>query len=255
MYRTILKVAGRNAFLRRSRVILLVLMIGLSMGVMVALEGLYDGMSQHMIDKTKRSDSGEISLYAKKYRLERDIAYIITDAEKKVERLKAQQQVRYALYRLQVDGLSQTARKSDPSTLIGIDLKEEQCFGAFGDFLQRGTLEFGKNGAFIGSELAKKLKVRVGSKVIFTAQDSELEIQSISLRIKAVIRTGNMVLDNAGIFLPRDRAASFLSLGPKSATQIAVRSNADDASILKCEIEKQFPDLEVYTFTELYPQL
>lgn len=255
MFRTILKVAGRNAFLRRSRAILLILMIGLSMGVMVSLEGLYDGMYMHMIDKSKRSDSGEISLYAKQYRLERDIAYTISDADKKVKTLEKIKGVRYALYRVEVDGLAQTARKSSSSTLIGINLENEKRFGAFGDFLQTGKLSFGKNGAFIGSELAKKLKVKVGSKVIFTAQDSQKEIQSISLRIKAIIRTSNMMLDDRGIYMPRERVSAFLSISPKRATQIALRSEGIEPTLLKSGIEKQFPDLKVYTFKELYPQL
>lgn len=255
MFRTILKVAGRNAFLRRSRAILLILMIGLSMGVMVSLEGLYDGMYEHMIDKSKRSDSGEISLYAKQYRLERDIAYMISDADKKVKTLKKIKGVGYALCRVEVDGLAQTARKSNPSTLVGINLEDEKHFGAFGDFLQKGKLSFGKNGAFVGSELAKKLKVRVGSKVIFTAQDSQKEIQSISLRIKAIIRTSNMMLDDRGIYLPRERVSAFLSISPKQATQIALRSEHIEPALLKARIEKLFPGLKVYTFKELYPQL
>jgi len=64
MFKIILHIAYRNAFLRQSRSILLILMIGLSMAIMIGLEGLYDGMSEHMINKTKCSDCGDVSLFA-----------------------------------------------------------------------------------------------------------------------------------------------------------------------------------------------
>ncbi len=255
MFRTIFAIALKNAFLRKSRALLLIVMIGMSMGVMVGLEGLYDGMSLHMIDKSIRSDSGEISLYAPRYRLENDIRYRIEDAGEKVARLQKIPGVRTALYRLQVDGLAQTATKSNPSRAIGIDLESEKAFGKFGDFLKEGRLDFGKNGTFVGSELARKLKLKIGSKVIFTAQDSQLNIQSIALRVRAIIRTTNLSLDERGIYLPRERVAAFLGLDPGSATQIALRSSGENDPLLKKEIQNLFPDLKVYTFIELYPQL
>ena len=255
MFKTVFSIAYKNAFLRKSRALLLVLMIGLSMGVMVGLEGLYDGMSLHMIDKSIRSDSGEISLYAPQYRLENDIRYRIKDAGKKVAQLEKVPGVKIALYRLQVDGLAQTATKSRPSKVVGIDLNREKIFGKFSEFLKEGNLDFGKNGAFIGSELANKLKLKIGSKVIFTAQDSQLNIQSIALRVRAIIQTTNLSLDEMGIYLPRDRVATFLGLDPQSATQIALRSDGENDPLLKKRIQKLFPDLKVYTFVELYPQL
>ena len=255
MFKVILEIAGRNAFLRRRRAILLILMIGLSMGVMVALEGLYDGMSLHMIDKTKRSDSGEISLYAPHYRLERDIAYRIDNAAEKTAQLKQLPQIGMVLYRLEVDGLAQTARKSQPATLIGIDLTDEERFGAFGKFLLKGTLTFEKRGVFIGSEVARKLKLDIGSRVIFTAQDSHKEIQSIALRVNAVIRSSNVLLDDRALYIPREKVAKFLAVDPRSGTQIAVRSESDDMVALQQEIKRLFPGLDVLTFRELYPQL
>ena len=255
MFRTILHMAYRNAFLRKSRAILLVLMIGLSMGVMVGLEGLYDGMSQHMIDKTMRSDSGDISLFAKQYRLEDDIAYHIKDADKKVARLKALVGVRDALWRIQVNGLAQTARKSKPARLVGVDLEAEERFGKFSDFLKEGRLDFGKNGVFVGNEVAKKLKLHIGSKVIFTLQDSSHEIQSIALRVKAIVHTTNVNLDERALFIPRDRLNTILALEKNTATQIAVMKKEVSTLQLQQKIEAIFPDLDVKRFVELYPQL
>jgi len=255
MFRTILHMAYRNAFLRKSRAILLVLMIGLSMGVMVGLEGLYDGMSIHMIDKTMRSDSGNLSLFAKKYRLENDIKYHIDNANEKVDTIRKLREVRYALWRIETSGLAQTARKSKPAKLIGIDIEDEKRFGKFDEFFKEGKPDFGRNGVFVGNELAKKLKLHIGSKVIFTTQDSRLEIQSVALKVKAILHTTNINLDERALFLPRERLNTLLALPKNTATQIAVMSTTNDVPLLQKQIQTLFPKLDVKRFVELYPQL
>jgi len=222
---------------------------------MVGLEGLYDGMSLRMIDQTKRSDSGELSLYAKKYRLERDIAYHIKHADEKCRTIENMDGVNAVVYRLKAEGLAQTATKSKPGSMIGIDLEDEEHFGDFKAFLQKGTLDLEKNDALIGSGLAKKLKVKIGSKVIFTTQDSHRDIQSIALRIKAIIRTSNIVLDDTVLYISRRKVTSFLSLPEGSATQIAVRSSEKETVAIKKKLSSVYADLEVFSFKELYPQM
>ncbi len=255
MFNTVMKMAYKNIFLRKGRSILLVLMIGVSMGVMVSLEGLYDGMYQRMIDKTMRSDSGEVSLYAKQYRLEKDIAYRIKDADTVCKTLEKMPNVKFALYRIKAEGLAQTATKSRPASIIGINLEDEKSFGKFDEFLQKGKLELGKNDALIGSELAKNLKIKIGSKVIFSTQDVNNEIQSTAFRIKAIVRTSNVLLDNDALFIARQKAAAVLAVSSQSATQIALRSKTEAPAVIKQELEDAFPLLDVKTFKELYPQL
>ena len=255
MFKTLLHIAYRNAFLRRSRAILLVLMIGLSMGIMVGLEGLYDGMSQHMIDKTMRSDSGNISLYAQKYRLEDDIRYHISEAAEKVKKISALPGVESALWRIQANGLAQTARKSKSARLIGIDIEAEEKFGKISDFLEKGTLDFGKNSVFVGSELAKKLNLHLGSKVIFTTQDSHHEIQSVAFHVKAILHTTNVNLDERALFMSRKKMTELLALKAGTATQIAVMAGDTDIQMLQKTLKGLYPKLDVKTFVSLYPQL
>lgn len=247
--------AYQNAFIRKSRALLLVLMIGLSMAIMIGLEGLYDGMSEHMIDKTKRSDCGDLALFAQKYRIEKSINLNILNAEKKVLLLKKLAGVQEAIWRIQTNGLAQTAHKSRPARLIGIDIKKEEQFGRFNDFLQKGKLHFGKDGLFIGSVLAEKLKVKLGSKLIFSMQDSKHQLQSVAFHIKAIMHTTNAALDTQGLFMPREKLNHLLLLQKNTATQIAVRGQSISTTLLQHNVKKVFPNLNVQHFAQLYPQL
>ncbi len=81
MFKMILKLAWNNAFLRLSRTLLVIIMIAVSMSMMLSIQGIYDGMTLNMINAALRSDSGEISMYNKNYRLDKQIENDIQNAE------------------------------------------------------------------------------------------------------------------------------------------------------------------------------
>lgn len=160
MYRLIIKLAFNNAFLRLSRTILVVSMIAVSMSMMISLQGLYNGMTLSMVDKNKRSDSGEISLYNKEYRTSKALKNNIQNATKIERELLKNSDVKAVVLRLKAEGLSSTARKSAFSTAIGIDLNAEEKFGHFSEFLDKGELDVDKRSALLGMELAKNSKLQ-----------------------------------------------------------------------------------------------
>lgn len=252
MFKTIIKLAWKNSFSRFSRTLLVILMISISMSMMLSIQGLYDGMTKNMIDNIKRSHSGEISIFAKEYRINKDLNHTIKNAviiKKELEQLK---NISSVSLRLSVDGLSSTARNSSISTIYGIDLKDEEKFGEFSKFLKKGELSFKKNGAFISKELAKTLKIHIGSKVIFSTQDKSGDINSMVLKIRGFVQTGNIALDANTVYVDYKKLYNFLSLDLNEATQIAIRS--DDKKLYD-KIKSKYKTLDVYNFLEMYPMM
>lgn len=252
MFRLILKMAWKNSFARPSRTVLLVVMIAVSMSMMLGIQGLYDGMAMNMADKNKRSDSGDISIFAKDYRINRDIRYRIKNADKILQELKNTQDVEAVVLRVSADGLASTARKSSFAQIRGIDLQAEENFGRFGEFLKSGKMEFGKRGAIIGIELAKTLKLKIGSKVVFSTQDSSGEINSMALKVSAIVQTTNIVLDTSAIYIDLEKLRTFLGLTPHEATQIAVKS--ENKKFYE-KLKTKYSSLDVKTFFELQPMM
>lgn len=252
MYRLILKMAWKNSFLRPARTLLVITMIAVSMSMMLGIQGLYDGMVVNMIDKNKRSDSGDISIYAKDYRVERDIKYRVKNAHEIKEQIEMMKGVEAVVLRVKADGLISTARKSSFASVIGIDLGQEERFGAFSEFLKEGNIDLQKRGAVIGIELAKTLKIQVGSKVIFSTQDSFGEINSIALYVRAIVQTTNISLDNSAVFIDINQLHKFLGTTLNEATQIAIRSKDEK---LYNELKVKYRDLDVKSFLELQPMI
>ncbi len=242
---------------RRTRSMMVIMMIALSLGGLLSIQGLYDGMVTHMINTTIRSDSGEISLFAKGYRLEKSLDHRLTPLSRIKKSLSGIEGVNAYTVRLQQEGLIATAHKSRGATLKGISLKKEREFGQFDTFVTQGTYGFGKKGeeALIGSGLADKLNLTVGSRVIFTAQDASDEINAISFRISGIFKTANKSLDEGTVFVSMKKMEKFLSL-KESATQIALRINeADQIAKIQETLQRSFPDIEVLRWDQLYPLL
>jgi ABC-type lipoprotein release transport system permease subunit len=244
--------AWKNSFARPARTLLLIIMIAVSMSMMLGIEGLYDGMVLNMADKNKRSDSGEMSIYAKEYRINRDLKQRIPDAKTIQKELQMLEGIRSVVVRVSADGLASTARKSSFAQIRGIDLLEEENFGKFSDFLQEGEINFSKRGAFVGVELAKTLKLKVGSKVIFSTQDSSGEISSMVLKVAAIVQTTNIVLDTSTLFVDIKKVRKFLGLKESEATQIAIRTESEQ---LYETVTRKYPTLDVKSFFELQPMI
>lgn len=252
MYKLILKMAWKNSFMRLSRTLLVIIMIAVSMSMMLGIQGIYDGMVNNMVDKNKRSDSGDISIFAKDYRVKRDLSYRVKSAQEIKAEIQKMDGVEAVALRLRADGLLSTARKSSFALVVGIDLNEEERFGKFSEFLKEGSVDLQKQGAIIGIELAKTLKVRVGSKVIFSTQDGSGEINSIALYIRAIVQTTNIALDNSAIFIDIGQLHKFLGTASTEATQIAVKSKDEK---LYGELKAKYPNLDVKSFLELQPMI
>lgn len=236
---------------------MVIMMIALSLSGLLGLQGLYDGMISHLINTTIRSDSGEISLYAKEYRLQKNLDYRLSSVSKYEGILSQIIGLDAYAIRLEQEGLIATAHKSLGASLKGISLKHEKKFGQLDAFITQGEYNFGKEdkNALIGSTLAKKFNLTIGSRVIFTAQDATGEINAISFRISGILKTGNPSLDEHTVFISMEKMSKFLNL-QESATQIALRvNNAENIDQVQKELKALFPETKVLRWDELYPLL
>ncbi|MBU0719864.1 FtsX-like permease family protein [bacterium] len=252
MFRLMLKMAWKNSFARPARTVLLIIMIAVSMSMMLGIQGLYDGMALNIADKNKRSDSGDVSIFAQEYRINKDIKFRIKNALEIKKELQAMNGVKAVALRINADGLASTARKSSFAQIRGIDLAEEELFGKFSAFLKEGEIRLDKKSAIIGIELAKTLKVGIGSKVIFSTQDTRGEINSVALKISAVIQTTNIILDSSTVFVDLKKLRTFLGLKKEEATQISVM--CEDQAVIE-DLKIKYQALDVKSFFELQPMM
>lgn len=257
MYETIFKIAWASLARRYTRSVLLVLMIAVSLWGLLFMEGIYDGMTEQMISNAIRSDSGHISLLGKGYRLDPDLSRWIRDTAELDSFLSEDARVKSFVSRLKQDGLVATAHYSRGVSLLGVDLAAEEKHGHLAGYLHQGNFDFGKKGrgAIIGFKLADKLQVRIGSKIIVSAQDGLGEVSATPLKISGILKTNNMALDENAVFLSEEQIRKLLAV-EGGICQIAVIVH-DETLIpeLQQDLNKKFSGLDVLRWDELYPAL
>lgn len=257
MYSISRHLAWLSIWRRKTRSLMVIMMIALSLSGLLGLQGLYDGMISHLINTTIRSDSGEVSLYAKEYRLTKSLDHRLSPLSTYEEAFSKIDAIEAYSVRLEKEGLIATAHKSLGATLKGISLNNEQHFGELHAFITEGTYSFGTDNksALIGATLAKKFNLTINSRVIFTAQDASGEINAISFRISGILKTGNPTIDENSVFISMEEMSHFLNL-QNSATQIALRiKESSNIQEVQKELQERFPDTDVLRWDELYPLL
>lgn len=257
MYRTIVKIGWSSLSRRKSRSIMVVVMITLCFWGILVLEGFYDGMTEQIIDNAIRSSSGHITIYARDYRLEKGLAHRIEKVERIDHFLQEQQEVHSSTVRVIQDALLATAHSSRNGVLQGIDLEAEKQHGRLDEFLVEGDYSFGDEGwgVLLGAKLAENLQAKIGGKVILSAQNSNDEIVATALRVKGILRTNNMGLDETAIFIDIAAARNLLEIGD-TASRIAVLVH-DEVQIdpVITRLKNRFPELDVFRWDILYPAL
>ncbi len=256
MFKLILKTAILSLFRRKARTFLAIFMIAFSLWGLMLMLGIYDGMINQMVDNALRSDSGDVTIYKKGFRSDREVQKQLKDSAKLIKKIKQNQAIKSHTKRVLSDGLLATSKYSKGVKIFGINLEDEKKQASLHRYIKDGVYDFGKKnkGAIIGYTLAKKLKLKVGKKIILSAQDANNEISSIALKITAIIKTNNMHIDGVAVFISQKKAQKFLNIS--GVMQISMMFS--DKSLIpafKNDIIQNFPNLEVFSWDELYPAL
>lgn len=260
MYSLIFKTAYLSLIRRKIRTILVILMIATSLWGLLFMQGIYEGMTEQMITNAIKSDSGHLSIYAKDFRKEKSLELEMIDTKNIENIIKKEKHIKSYTKRVLTNGLIATANYSRATQIYGIDLKSEKIHSSLDSYLKDGTYSFGKknNGAIIGFKLAKKLKLKIGKKIILTSQDIDNEVTSISLKVKAIIKTSNVPIDEMGIFININKAKEFLNIKGVHQLSIIFNDEKDIVSFqdnLNTRLKNQTKQYLILRWDQLYPAL
>lgn len=257
MFRFLCKIGWASLQRRRLRSILVVLMITTSLWGLLFMEGIYEGMTEQMIDNAIRSDSGDISIFARGYRQDNDINRRVTGTQKIISSLESIPEVNTFTRRIRQDCLVATAHYSQNATLLGINLKDERKHGRLDQYMNKGVYSFGtkRKGVLVGYKLAEKLKTDIGKKLILSAQNTTGEISSIALKVSGIIKTNNMQLDNQVLLVDFETARQMLEI-QEGVTRISIILNSrTHIKRIQSDLQQTFPGLDILRWDELYPAL
>ncbi len=265
---TLVRLAVRNLrrYARRTALTAAAMIVG---GALLIFSlSIADGGHEDWIESGARLGSGHISLQAPGFQMTRKIedrlpAAVRRAAERALEAPAIAEHVQTAAPQLAIDGLASSPDGARPAAIVGVDPAAESRFSILDDKRVEGRyLEpDDRLAAYVGATLVESLDLRLGSRLVLTAQTADGEIAGQLVRVVGIFRSGVPEIDGSLIHIPIGTASSWLRVDD-DVTRIAIlldRSRAVGPVVN--ELRRRLADpieadqLTVLSWREASPQL
>lgn len=232
-------IGWRNLWRNPGGTLLTALALGLGLTFVLVSLGLLDGSHEQMVGSRVKFGTGHVVIQAKGYQdtgsQELLLPEQVVSSTEAFLRTGVMTNVRRGVSpRLLASGLLASATNAGGVRIMGVVPKEERAVSLIPHRIVEGSyLDDGRQSAVvIGAELARRLAVKVGSRVVLTTQAMKAspteapgagsgEMQSTLLRVSGIFRTGVQAIDAQVMQLPLPKAQALLGARGR-ITQIAV---------------------------------
>ncbi|MFP4015071.1 MAG: ABC transporter permease [Chitinispirillaceae bacterium] len=244
----------------RNKLRSLIIMTAIALGLLggFTASALSFGMGEQMVETVIRTRVSHLQITHPRFREDPDIQYYIPDAASLVGRLDSMPQVAAAAPRVLVNAMA-----SSPQTALGVELmgvipQRERELTIVDQSIVEGTFftrEEGESEAVIGQELAERLDLKAGSRVVFTFQNAEGTITGGAFRVAGIFRTPSTEFDLNTVFVQAQALAELLEteLQYQQVSVLFTSLEALDTSL--STVASVASQMRVQTWNQLAPEL
>lgn len=254
----ILTVARRNIWRNKKRTIITVASIFFALFFALMMRSIQIGTFAKIADDVISSYSGHIQLHKKGYWNEKIIDNVFDrnlDLENQITHLK---QVKAVVPRLESFALASVGDISKACMVSGIVPKQENEMTKIKTKLVKGKyLAKNDNGAIIGDELAKFLKLNINDTIVLIGQGYHALSAAGKYPVKGIIHLPSPELNRRIVYITLNQAQELYSTENRlTALSILLNSNKDIEDV-KAEIKRNIKkdEYEVMDWTELLFEL
>lgn len=211
---TIIKMAWRNLWRNPKRTAITGSAIAIGLATMIFYLGWMGGMTLHLVHTMTSSQLGYAQIHADGYISSREPELTIKKPADILERLKSRKGVIGAAPRIYGDGLLAIGDRSTNVTCIGYEEAQEKLVSGWSENLTSGGLPAGEREILVGVDLAEKLEIEVGSKVVLTIADIYTgDLNYILVKIAGILATNNPVIDKQAALMGLSPLQKALGIG------------------------------------------
>lgn len=211
----LLKLAWRNIFRNRRRTLLSGLAVGVGLASLIFTDALMIGMIESMIRSATDTFLGEAQIHAKGYRETLAVENTIHSLDDVLKDLNGEDLIRNYAVRVQSFSMITSPSGAYSVLLYGIDPSRERNISKLDDAIVEG--EFLDSGSgrmiLIGSDLADKLEVGAGDRLVITTARAETgELAQEMFRVGGIFRFSVKEMDSGAAFITIAKARHLLGL-------------------------------------------
>jgi putative ABC transport system permease protein len=273
----LVKISWRNLWRNPRGTLLTALALGLGLALLLISLGLLDGGHEQTVADGVRFGPGHVVIQAKGYQDTNSDelllpARVVSAIEAFLQTGRMKQLVRGVSPRLQATGLLSSSANASGVRIVGVIPQNERAVSLIPQRMIAGTYlsnDTKHSAVVIGDELARKLEVRIGSKVVLMTQalrppgmqikdDTGEEMHSTLLRVGGIFRTGLQAVDGNIVNVPLPAAQTLLGVADGQVTQVALLLDQEgDSPLVARALRKQLTGdpVEVLTWRESIPML
>ncbi|MFC2118289.1 ABC transporter permease [Bacteroidota bacterium] len=268
----------------RNKVRSLVVIIAVSLGLFGGTfsNGLMNGMTTRRVNSAIENEVSHIQIHSPEFLENPEIGYAIDNSDELINEIEKNSDVIAVSKRMKINSMARTSAAATGVVIIGIyPEKEKEVTGLYNKICDSTNMfltdvkpsheevqkfvrdscgtyfeNARKNTIVIGRKLAKKLKVKVRSKIVLTFQTIDGSLSGAAFRIGGIFKTSNSLFDETTVFVNKGDLISLTGFDVNKAHEIAIKLNPEaDASVIAKDLQSKYPELAIRDWKEVQPDL
>lgn len=255
--RLLLSVAYRNIWRNKGRSLTLMTSVALGLaGGMIAIS-MGQGMIAQRFKIVIEKNFSHMQIHHPRWTEQFEVNYTIHDVPRVEKVLKTHPDYRRHCIRTISNGIVQSPTSSGAVQIRGIDPESENAVTAFEELMIEGHYlnEAQPMYVLIGKQLAEKLNVGVGSRVVVSFTDQEYNVISSAFTICGIFRSVSTQYDERNVFVLREDLNRFLGIEDRAHEIAVLFANEEKAVRAESAISGLLPDTSVRSWRKLSPEL
>jgi ABC-type lipoprotein release transport system permease subunit len=220
----IARLAWRSIWRNKRRTLISIVSITLGLTLAIGFMSLGEGQYLSMIEQIVRMQAGHLTIEHTKYRQAPAMELYLSGADELRKHIEALPGVLTTKQLVTGQGMARTGTGAVGVSLLGVEPSREAATSPLagnmvsGKFLSDGD----KRHVIIGSELARRLKLKVGKKLVLTVNNAGGDLAEELCRVRGIFKTGSLETDAGLVLCPIGFARKLYGLPKDGATQLGL---------------------------------
>jgi len=249
----------RNLWLHPLRTLLTTAALAIGIAALVFLSAMDDGWMQQIKTNFALTLTGHIQVHADGFEDNRKLEYHMDDPDALIQRINSADGLQQVVKRVRLSGLASSAGANAGALVVGVEPKGERLMSRLAGFISDGSWfrDGDAKAAVVGDGLASRLGIGMGDKLVLMAAVSGGDIASEVFRVRGMVHSGVMDVDNMLVLVPLTTAQQWLGLG-HAVTDLVIRADSFEqvtplANQLKQRLAGSDQPLEVLRWFDIDP--
>ena len=252
--RLLLPLAWRNLWRNPRRTIITLLVVSVGLWSILTFAVMLQAWSASSRDSTLKLVTGEGQIHAAGYLDDPTVAHRMAPPDGRLKSILSSPAIKASSARLRVSAIVQSEYKTLPMTLVGTDPARERGISVLPSHVREGRYLKGTEdpGIVLGRNLARRLKTRVGKRVVVMAQDQNGKLAERAFQVVGLYAAPEQT-ENEFAFTGLSTAQAFTGVG-KDITGIAFEtSDSHKIADVLAQLKASAPDLDIQSWKTLAP--